>query len=139
MLLYYFKNKDDLVAAVLMEIGAELGATLEGAFGTTPLSPANALTTLWQMAKSDAFAPHMRLFLDLSSRAGRGDAVMQDVVSQMGEGWIVWLAGLLDVSAEEQRPMANLILGAMDGQVVLFPSDLSQGDAAIALLKGFLE
>jgi len=65
--------------------------------------------------------------------------MMQNVVSQMGEGWIVWLAGLLDVSAEEQRPMATLILGAMDGQVVLFPSDLSQGDAAIALLKGFLE
>jgi AcrR family transcriptional regulator len=139
MLLYYFENKDDLVAEVLVQIGTGLRQTLDSAFGTTRLAPAIALASLWEMVKSDEFAPQMRFFFDLSSRAGRGDPLLQTVVTQMGEGWIDWLSCILDVPEDRQRPLASLILGAMDGQVVLFPTDLSQGDEAMQLLRNMLE
>ncbi|MDP2380149.1 MAG: TetR/AcrR family transcriptional regulator, partial [Pseudohongiella sp.] len=39
MLLYYFANKDELLAAVLTHIAGGLSASLTQVFGTTPLSP----------------------------------------------------------------------------------------------------
>lgn len=139
MLLYYFENKDELVSEVLMQIAAELTVTLDETFGSEALSPVVALSSIWELTKSEAFANHTRLFFDLSSRAGRGDVALARAVFLMSDGWISWLSGLLDVSADHQRATASLILGAVDGQLVLFPSDLSLGDPAVALLKDLLE
>lgn len=138
MLLYYFENKDELVTAVLIEIGTALAATLDTTFGKGPLSPADALDALWGMVKSPTVANQLRLWLDLSSRASRGDPLFSAIVDQMTDGWIDWLAGLLDVPEKRRRSYAVLIMAAIDGQVVLFPSDLSRGDAAIAQLGDLL-
>lgn len=72
MLLYYFANKDELLAAVLTHIAGGLSASLTQLFGTTPLSPDTVLEKLWVAAKSDAFKPYLRLWLDLAAHANRG-------------------------------------------------------------------
>lgn len=138
MLLYYFENKDDLVAAVLIHIGGGLYGTLEAVFGTEPPPPAKALTMLWEMVKSPDFSVQMRLWLELSSKASRGDPLFTLVSDQLAEGWIAWLATMLDAPEEKRHPLAVLIMGAVDGMVVLFPKDLSRGDAAIEALAATL-
>mgnify|MGYP001161111334 CR=1 FL=1 len=138
MLLYYFDTKDEILAAVLGEIGGGFTDVLDAVFGTEPLRPADAVTRIWAKVRDEATAGQLRLWLDLSSRASRGDPFFGAIVEQMAEGWIVWLSGMLDEPDVEKRPLAELIMSAIDGQVVLFPTDLTKGDAAVAKLQDLL-
>lgn len=139
MLLYYFDDKEDLIATVLTRIGAGLGETLSARFGSAPKPPAEVLRFTWSLVKSDAVADQLKLWLDLSSLAGRGDAFFAGIVDAIAEGWIEMISALLDVPQNEQRPFAIMMMAAVDGQVVLFPTDLSKGDAAIEALSRLLE
>ena len=139
MLLYYFDDKDDLLMAVLREIGDRQAVALDELVGSEPLPPAEALRTVWKALKSDAFADHLRLWLDLSSRAGRGDPVFGALVEGVRERSIAWASQLLDVPQREKRAVSLLLMAAIDGQVVLFPTDLKGGDVAIARLARALE
>ena len=138
MLLYYFDNKEEILAAVLGEIGGGFTDVLDAVFGTKPLKPADAVKKIWEMVRDEATAGQLRLWLDLSSRASRGDPFFGAIVEQMAEGWIIWLTGMLDVSDREKRPLAELIMSAIDGQMGLFPTDLRKGDAAVAKLQQLL-
>jgi AcrR family transcriptional regulator len=139
MLLYYFENKDEILTAVLTRIASGLAESLGAILGTRPLAPARALEAIWATLKGDAFADQLRLWLDLSSRASRGDPVFGEAVAHIGEDWIAWLSGILDVPEADRAPLAVLMMAAVDGQVVLFPKDLSKGDAAIRELVRLLE
>jgi AcrR family transcriptional regulator len=139
MLLYYFRNKDDLLMAILTEIGQGLAETVGERVGTEPLPPAEALTRLWNVLKGEAFADQLRLWLDLSSRASRGDPLFGAIVATVRESWVDWTSRLLDVPEADKLALALLLMGAIDGQVVLFPTDLARGDPAIARLAQALE
>ncbi len=138
MLLYYFETKDEILAAVLSEIGGGFTEVLDTIFGTELLRPGDAVAKIWEMVRDEATAGQLRLWLDLSSRASRGDLFFGAIVEEMAEGWIVWLSGMLEVPDAEKRPLAELIMSAIDGQMVLFPTDLTKGDAAVAKLVELL-
>ena len=138
MLLYYFQSKDALLAAVLKQISSSLAASLVQAFGSRPQPPSEVLLHLWTMLKSESMAPHLRLWLELSARAGRGDPLCVAVVSAIGAEWINWTAGLIEVDDSRRRATAMLMMSVMDGQAMIFPQDLAQGDCTIALLAELL-
>lgn len=134
MLLYYFENKDELVAAVLARIAGGLTSALTELFGSTPSAPDKVLETLWNAAKNDAFKPHLRLWLDLAAHANRGDPQLLLVAQQISAGWIEWMANLLAVPDADKKATAALILAAVDGQLVLFPGEIARGEPAILQL-----
>ncbi|MEX2333728.1 MAG: TetR/AcrR family transcriptional regulator, partial [Pseudohongiella sp.] len=119
MLLYYFDNKDELVSAVLAHVGAELAQTLNDVAGPGPLSPAQALEMLWRTARQGEFADHLRLFLDISSLANRGNEPYRTIATQLTGGWIAWMSAMLDYPEHDREALAALILATVDGQVVL--------------------
>lgn len=139
MLLYYFENKDELVAAVLTNIVDGLTGALTELFGTTPRTPDKVLQTLWAAAKSEAFKPHLRLWLDLSAHANRGDPLLWVIAQQISTGWVEWMASLLAVPEAEKKATAALILAAVDGQLVLFPGEIARGEAAIKQLMSLFK
>lgn len=139
MLLYYFENKEEILAEVLAAIGGGFSQSLDSVFGTGLLKPARAVDLMWGMLKDDAYAQQLRLWLDLASRASRGDPFFGPIVDQMAEGWISWLEAMIDVADSEKRALAVLIMGALDGQLILFPTDLSKGDAAMKQFSKMLE
>jgi AcrR family transcriptional regulator len=139
MLLYYFENKDEILIAVLTRIASGLTESLGTTLGAAPLPPARALETIWKTLKGDAFADQLRLWLDLASHASRGDPFFGEVVARVREDWIAWLSGILDAPGADKAALAVLMMAAVDGQVVLFPTDLAQGDAAIGELVRLLE
>jgi len=49
------------------------------------------------------------------------------------------LGAALAAPAEDRAALAALMMAAVDGQVVLHPTNLSEGDAAIATLMRLLE
>ncbi len=138
MLLYYFDTKEEILGAVLGELGGGFTDVLDAVFGAEPLRPADAVEKIWAMVSDEAAAGQLRLWLDISSKASRGDPFFGAIVEQMAEGWIVWLSGMLAVPHAEKRPLAVLIMGAIDGQVMLFPTELKKGDAAVAKLQELL-
>lgn len=139
MLLYYFEDKDEILTAVLTRIASGLAASLESILGTSPLPPARALGSIWSTLKQGMNADQLRLWLELSSRAGRGDRSFGRAVARIREDWVAWLSGILDVPEERKAPLATLLMAAVDGQVVLFPTDLAKADAAIRELVRLLE
>ena len=139
MLLYYFENKEEILAEVLAHIASGLTAGLGGLVGDEPLPPARALEGLWPLIHDAAARDQLRLWLDLSSRASRGDAFYQEVVARIRENWVAALSAILDVADGERRALALLMMSAIDGQVVLFPDDPTQGSEAIAALVAALE
>ena len=138
MLLYYFSNKDDLVTAVLMRIGADLDAVLTEEFGTAPMAPDRLLRKLWALVKSDVFAGQLRLWLELSGRAARGDPLFMAISRAISAGWVDRVTSLLDVPKKDRRALGILIMSAVDGQVVLFPTEPEQGNSAVAKFAEFL-
>ncbi len=139
MLLYYFENKEELVAAVLTQIASGLSVSLTALFGDRPLAPSTLLETLWAAAKSEAFKPHLRLWLDLAAHANRGDPLLISITQQISAGWIEWMANLLAVPVTDKKATAALILAAVDGQLLLFPGEIARGEPAILQLIRLLK
>ncbi len=138
MLLYYFANKEELVAEVLREIAIGLEQSLDPFVGSDPLPPAQVLEIMWSTLKGSAFESHLRLWLDLSSRAARSDALLADIVADVRDGWIAWISSLIDAPPSRKETIAALMMAAVDGQLVLYPTELARGDAAIRELVSLL-
>ncbi len=139
MLLYYFENKEELLSAVLERITSDLAESLEALAAGGRMPPARALQLMWAALKLDANADQLRLWLDLSSAACRGDPFYRSVVTRIRQDWMERLSAILDTPPRERAALATLMMAAVDGQVVLFPEDLAEGDAAIAAFVSLLE
>ncbi len=139
MLLYYFETKEELLAAALAAIATGIADAIAALLGGQPLPPARAAEAIWAMAKETQPTRGLRLWLELSSRAGRGDATCRDVVERIRSDWVDWIGGLLDVPEAERDALAALVMACVDGQLVLHPDDPSRGDAAMRAFVALLE
>ena len=139
MLLYYFAGKEELLSAVLEQVAAGLAGSLETILGEAKLPPARALEAIWKALNQGANPDPLRLWLECASRASRGDPFFRAVVARIRETWVAWLSAVLDAPAADRAPLAALMMAAVDGQVVLHPANLAQGDAAIRMLVRLLE
>ena len=128
MLLYYFKDKADVIAAVLATIAGRLTAMLGDASGT-PLPVAELRTKLLDVLMGDAIWPYMRIWLEMAALAAQGDAVFAGVGEAMGRSFYAW--GLAQIAADtpEQRTIdaARLLVG-IEGMVLL--KSLGMSDVA---------
>ena len=114
MLLYYFADKNDLIAAALEAIGTRFAAALmeTGGLGADR-RPSSA--DLARILRAETMQPFFRLWLELVTRAARGDAFYAAVGGRMADGFVAWVAGLMSVGrAEAVRTIAML-----DGFILL--------------------
>lgn len=116
MLLYYFRDKDDLVAAALERVAARLTATLDAAMPPGARLPyAPLLAAVWERAGSPGLAGHMRLWLELAGDAARGREPQRAVARAITNGFSRWVIEHLDGSPAE----AALLLATVDGMLLL--------------------
>ena len=133
MLLYYFADKDELLAAALGRVAGRLAETLERA-APEPAEPATLLRTLWNVARSDEVAPHMRLWLELSAQAARGEEPHRAIAGAIADGFLAWVDARLAVEDPEERAaQAALLLATVDGLVQL--RAVGRGDVAAAAVE----
>jgi AcrR family transcriptional regulator len=119
MLLYYFPTKDTLISATLAHVAARMaGLLLQGA-EPVRLPAAQLLPLLVDRTLDPAFRPYLGLFLEVASRAARGDALCRTVGREAAEGYVAWIAAQLDAPPEQLRPEALRILTEIEGRVVL--------------------
>lgn len=120
MLLYYFRDKDDLLAATLTHVAGMLTLGLEAAVPAgTRLSPRALLDTVWAATGSEAMRPFMRLWLELAAATARGEQPHQAISVAIMAGFSDWVESRLDLPAAERADAAALVLGVAEGAMFL--------------------
>jgi AcrR family transcriptional regulator len=120
MLLYYFKDKGELVAAALAELMGRLQGELEAALPPARLAPEPLAKALFELATGEALWPYMRLWLEIAALAARGDPLCRPVGEAIARGMIAWLIERLDVASpsDAEAQALDLVIG-LEGRLVL--------------------
>jgi len=119
MLLYYFPTKDALIAATLAHIAQRMAGMLAPSVGDVRLPPDRLLPLLADLTLAPRFRPYLGLFLEVASRAARGDTLCRTIGGEVAEGFLVWIEGQLDTPPEQLRAHAFAILTRIEGRMVL--------------------
>jgi AcrR family transcriptional regulator len=127
MLLYYFRDKADLLACVIGRIVDGFARGLDSGLPATPMPPEQLLVAASRLVRSPAMQPSMRLWLDIAAAAARQEAPFAAIAGRIMDQFLDWLEARIDRPAgTERRQQAALLLAVIDG-LVLF--DMAGGGA----------
>jgi AcrR family transcriptional regulator len=116
MLLYYFADKDALIAATLDRVAARMTALLSVNAAAGLLDAPALQLRLAALVKDDDLWPFMRLWLEIASLSGHGDPFYRQVGGQLAQGFLAWARAQL---APEALPQVATIFAMTEGLVVL--------------------
>lgn len=121
MLLYYFADKDELLAATLERIATRMTAELDSAIPVEPHRPFPVLLEqAWAAMASESLQPFMPLWLDLASGAARGLQPHRDIAGNIADGFLAWAAIRLQPDSDgAPSSLAPLFLAAIEGPYLL--------------------
>jgi AcrR family transcriptional regulator len=120
MLLYYFPDKERLLAAVFERIAGRITAMMDAAAPPQPLPPAALRDALVPLLLDQGVWPYMRVWLAMASRAAHGDPLCRTVGEQLGRGFLAWAKAHVEEPDEASRDReAGKILTVIEGLVLL--------------------
>jgi AcrR family transcriptional regulator len=120
MLLYYFKDKGDLIAAALAELMTRLLVRLKETLPPERLAPAALEAVLFDLMTGESLWPYMTLWLEIAALSARGDAVCRAVGEGIARGLLAWIDDRLE--AEPDAPperRAFEVVTRLEGRLVL--------------------
>jgi AcrR family transcriptional regulator len=119
MLLYYFKDKSDMMTAILTRVAERLVAILDARTTGARLRLETLQARLLTILLAEDLWPYMRLWLEIAALAARDDPFYRDIGGQMARGFLAWGAAQLDSKAEvHERDAARLLIG-IEGVLLL--------------------
>jgi AcrR family transcriptional regulator len=120
MLLYYFNDKAEIISATIARIAERMTAELAAHSAPRPLPLDALIAHLSAIVLRAEFWPYMCVWLELASRAGRGDALYMPIAAQIGQGFLAWGAMQLDAPDEETRARdAARLLVIIEGMMLV--------------------
>ena len=125
MLLYYFADKDALLAAVLGRLAERMAAVLERAGPIAPLPPDQLLEALWARSRSPELAPYTTVMIELAAASMRQGGPYAVAVEQITRHFLAWLTARLDIAEDgaggdsEAEAAAYDLLAHLDGRLLL--------------------
>ncbi|OYY91526.1 MAG: hypothetical protein B7Y45_02920 [Sphingomonas sp. 28-66-16] len=120
MLLYYFKDKAEVIAATLDCIAARLTGLLAARRSPQPLPLDRLRAELVAALMDEALWPYMRVWLDVAAQAAYGDAALHAIGERIGRGFLAWGESQLDSATPEQRAIdAARLLVTIEGNLLL--------------------
>ena len=121
MLLYYFKNKPDIMAQTLLNAAQAMALELNKAIPVEQKMGMPELLSLGiELTQSDTMKPFMRLSLQIASKASQGEAPYSETAQLIISGFIVWIEErLITADPSVRRRQAIFILAVIDGFGVL--------------------
>ncbi|MGY1709004.1 TetR/AcrR family transcriptional regulator [Geodermatophilus sp. SYSU D00758] len=119
MLLYYFGTREQLLVAVLDVVGEQLRSGLAARLPERPVPPAALVADADRVLRDPAAEAHLRLYLEVSGLAARGQEPFAAVAAAVAGAWRSWLAERVDVPAGEREAAAAGVLAVLDGLLLL--------------------
>ncbi|HWA63137.1 MAG TPA: TetR/AcrR family transcriptional regulator [Caulobacteraceae bacterium] len=124
MLLYYFSDKAEVLAAALERVAAQLAGRLEAAVPAGTVLPASKLIAVAAvLTTEDEMRPYMRLWIEVVAAAARGEAPFVEIARQIAAGFMQWIEARLvpgqPDDPEARQAAAAAILAAIDGLALL--------------------
>ena len=120
MLLYYFTDKTEIIAATLQRIAERMVILLGARTSPEPLPLGELIAHLSLVVLDDQFWPYMCMWLELASRAARGDPLYAPIAVQIGSGFLAWGEAQLSSPdpASRARDAARLLV-TIEGMVLV--------------------
>jgi AcrR family transcriptional regulator len=118
-IVYYFPTKDDLVTAVLLEVGSHLQTTLAPVFATSVPDHIEMLRRAWPIVATSHADPVFALFFEASGLAAAGCEPYRSLVPRLVEGWIDWAAEFIVGTPSHRRTEAAATIALIDGLLLL--------------------
>lgn len=117
MLLYYFADKAEVLAAVMARVASELAMRLAEAIPDgAPLSPAELVRRAAAFTTRQEMRRFMRLWVEVVAAAARGEAPFPQIVAQVMAGFRHWVDTRLDLPVGADREgTAAAIIAVIDG------------------------
>ena len=119
MLLYYFADKAEIVAATLERVAARMVALLSAHAAPAPLPFDLLLPRIAGTLGDDAFWPYMRVWLEIASRAAGGDPFYWATGEAIGRGFLAWGGAQIACDETEREVQAARLLVMIEGMVLL--------------------
>ena len=119
MLLYYFKDKAEIIAAVIERIAARMGTLLNGRRAPQPLPFDELRRELFDILFADDLWPYMRVWMEMASMASH-DPFYRTVGGNIARGFLAWGESQLVSATPEQRAIeAAKLLVMTEGMMLL--------------------
>ena len=135
MLLYYFRDKAEIMAGALEVVAARMVTLMNAHAAPAPLPYDMLMPQLLAALGDDAFWPYMCVWLEIASRAARGDPFYLGVGEAIGRGFVAWGAAQISVVDEADREaLAARLLVTVEGMVLL--KSIGLGDVAALGVEG---
>jgi AcrR family transcriptional regulator len=120
MLLYYFKDKAEVMAATFEVVFARLVILLEQKTSKIRLPLDQLRVAMSGIIFADNLWPYMRLWLEIAGQSARGDPLYRDIGERIARGFLDWGAAQLDSpTAPAHEIDAARLLISIEGMVVL--------------------
>jgi AcrR family transcriptional regulator len=126
MLLYYFKDKDELLSAILSTIVTRITAFMNMTLDNKRLPLAQLEAKLLAMLFQDGLWPYMCVWLELAALSAREGGPYRDIGHQIGQDFLAWGGAQLACANETERTRdAYELLRRIEGAVVLRSLEIS--------------
>jgi AcrR family transcriptional regulator len=119
MVVYYFPSKADLATEVLVLVGTRLTDVLAHAFTVPAADHAAIARAAWPLLARPAIDPWFALFFEANGMAAAGRAPYVELVPQLVDGWVNWVAGFLTGPVRQRRAQAEATVALLDGLLLL--------------------
>lgn len=120
MLLYYFRDKAEVIAATLERISLRLVTLMSERTAATPLPFEELRAKLQAIVLADEFWPYMCVWLEVAAMAARNDPLYRVVGERIGRGFLEWgKSQLCSATPEAQEVEAARLFVTLEGSVVL--------------------
>ena len=119
MLLYYFRDKNDLVEAALARIAERFTGSLDTFAPPRPLPLDGLLAHLGPILLDEDGWPYMRIWLEIASRAANGDPACRSAGEMIGRGFHAWGSAHLDSRPDRRDRDAARLFATVEGMVLL--------------------
>jgi AcrR family transcriptional regulator len=135
MLLYYFKDKSDLVQASLRQVSMRLSVVLEQLLPAKRMPPGKMLKQVIPLFSSATILPYMAVWADISARGGRGEEPFRAITGTSVAWWLNWIEARLDLAAGPRRQsVAAALLTVVEGTRLLEATTPGSTRSALELL-----
>lgn len=122
MLLYYFRDKADVLAAAMERIAGELAGQLASAVPEEALPAPELIALAAGLVTGEAMRPYMRLWIEVVAAAARGEAPFVDIAAAIAGGFLQWIEARLAPppgGPAARQAAAAAVLAVLDGLALL--------------------